>query len=96
LSFFLLFCLLFNKFGENARRNSPGSEGVRGGWAGAGGRNDTNNVCTYECMNKERYLPSLQNLLLPKLSSVDLHNDLPILVVSAQHSYWSRNSFTCK
>jgi hypothetical protein len=44
-------CLLFNKIGEKGRQVLPGSEG----WgSGAGGRNDPNNVCTYELMNKEK------------------------------------------
>jgi hypothetical protein len=43
-------CLLFNKIGEKGR---TGSAWKRGGW-GARGRNDKNNVRTYEYMNKEK------------------------------------------
>jgi hypothetical protein len=55
---------------ERAEQVLPGSKGGvagRGMGQGAGGRNDPNNVCTYEYINKEKNLPSLQILLLPKL-----------------------------
>jgi hypothetical protein len=45
-------CLLFNKIGEF--HVLPGSEGGGEEEEGAGGRNDPNNVCTYEYMNKEK------------------------------------------
>jgi hypothetical protein len=41
---------------ERAEQVLPGSKGVEGrgrGW-GAVGRNDPNNVCTYEYINKEK------------------------------------------
>jgi hypothetical protein len=47
---FLLLCLLFNKIRDKGRTGSawkPGREGERVE-AGAGGRNDPNNVCTCE------------------------------------------------
>jgi hypothetical protein len=81
LSFFLFYVFSSTKLEKRAEHVLPGCAGVRGGWAGAGGRNDPNTVCTYKYMNKEKSLPSLQILLLPKLSSVDLHSDLPILLV---------------
>jgi hypothetical protein len=43
-------CLLFNKIGEKGRTGSVWERG-RGE---EGGRNDPNNVCTYEYMNKEK------------------------------------------
>jgi hypothetical protein len=81
LSFFLLFYVFSStKLGKRAEQVLPGREGVMGGRVGAGKRNDPNNVCTSEYMNKKN-LPSLQILLLLKLASVDLHNALPVLVV---------------
>jgi hypothetical protein len=42
----------FQQIGEKGR---TGSAWKRGGWGwGQGGRNDPNNVCTYEYMNKEK------------------------------------------
>jgi hypothetical protein len=80
---FLLLVYVFSstKLEKREEQVLPGSKGVRGACVGAGGRNDPNNVCTYEHMNKEKILPSLHILFLPKLSSVDLHSDLPILLV---------------
>jgi hypothetical protein len=67
LSYYCL-CLLFNKIGEKGR---TGSAWKRGGWKGEEGgreggvRNDPNNVCTYEYMNKEkkRKYPSQKGLV---------------------------------
>jgi hypothetical protein len=41
---------------QRAEQGLPGSEGIggRGKGSGAGGRNDPNNVCTYEYMNKKK------------------------------------------
>jgi hypothetical protein len=52
LSYYFL-CLLFNKIGEKGRTGLPGSKGDGGinRVGGQGGRNDQNNVCTYEYMN---------------------------------------------
>jgi hypothetical protein len=49
LSYYCL-CLLFNKIGEKGRTGFCLE--VRGEWR-TGGRNDANNVCTYDYMNKE-------------------------------------------
>jgi hypothetical protein len=54
MSFLLCLCLLFNKIGEK-EQVLPGSEGEgEKEGAGAGVRNDPNNVCTCEYMNKEK------------------------------------------
>jgi hypothetical protein len=50
-------CLLFNKIGEKGKTGSAWKQGGvegRGRWLRAGGRNDPNNICTYEYMNKEK------------------------------------------
>jgi hypothetical protein len=55
LSFLLLFYVFSStKLEKMAEQVLPGSEEVRGGWEKAGGRNDPNNVCTYEYTNKEK------------------------------------------
>jgi hypothetical protein len=83
LSYYFLY-LLSNKIGGKGRTGSAWKQGAlagRRGW-GAEGRNDPNNVCTYEYINKEKKnLPSLQTLLLPRLYLWTEHSDLPILVV---------------
>jgi hypothetical protein len=49
LSFLLLLCLLFNKIGEEGRSGSGNEEGEETGKGQRGeGRDDPNNVCTYE------------------------------------------------
>jgi hypothetical protein len=49
-------CLLFNKIGDKGRTGSVWKQrgGGKGRVWGAEGRNDPNNVCTYEYMNKEK------------------------------------------
>jgi hypothetical protein len=55
LSYYCL-CLLFNKIGEKGRTGSAWEQGGCGEREGARGRgrNDPNNVCAYEYMNKEK------------------------------------------
>jgi NAD-dependent SIR2 family protein deacetylase len=70
LSYYCL-CLLFNKIGENG---GAGSAWKSGWWGrrmreqGAWGRNDPNNVCTYEYMNKEE--KKEWTLMVPKLFQI--------------------------
>jgi hypothetical protein len=49
---FLFYIFSSIKLEKRAEQFLPGSKGVRGGWVGEGGRNDPNNVSTYEYMNK--------------------------------------------
>jgi hypothetical protein len=53
LSYYCL-CLLFNKIGEKGRTGCAWKQGRWGEREGMRGRNDPNNVCTYEYMNKEK------------------------------------------
>jgi hypothetical protein len=55
LSYYCL-CLLFNKIGKEGRTGSVWKPGMWGKMEeqGAGVRNDPNNVCTYEYINRER------------------------------------------
>jgi hypothetical protein len=67
LSYYFLY-LLFNKIGEEGRTDSAWNRegwGKRSGW-GAGGRNDPNNVYTYEYMNKEKKTEKGHELLEKK------------------------------
>jgi hypothetical protein len=54
--YYYCLCLLFNKIGEKGRTGSAWKRGGGGKRVGAGGegRNCTNNICTYEYMNKEK------------------------------------------
>jgi hypothetical protein len=54
LSYYCL-CLLFNKIGEEGRTGSAWKRGGKREGVEAGGRNDPNNVCTYEKMNKDYF-----------------------------------------
>jgi hypothetical protein len=79
LSYYCLY-LLFNKIGEKDRTGSAWKKGG-GGWGrghGAGRRNDLNNLCTYEYMNKEKKLVVRQEyvsfLILKKLKKTDKIN----------------------